>query len=90
MNKKMFEELKAGLGEAIAHASGQKTAGRLRRVYIPSIDVARVREKLGLSQDDFADAFDRTKPTVIKFAHSQGQSQTPRMLVVPEAANTKL
>lgn len=39
---------------------------------------------------DFADAFDRTKPTVIKFARTQGQSQTPRMLVVPEAANTKL
>lgn len=39
---------------------------------------------------DFADAFDRTKPTVIRFARTQGQSQTPRMLVVPEQANTKL
>ena len=39
---------------------------------------------------DFADAFDRTKPNVIRFARTQGASQTPRMLVVPEAANTRL
>jgi putative transcriptional regulator len=57
MNKKLFDELKAGLEEAITHAKGQKTPGRIRRVYVPSIDVARLREKLGLSQEDFADTF---------------------------------
>ncbi|CAN5399602.1 hypothetical protein BH11PSE11_BH11PSE11_14480 [soil metagenome] len=39
---------------------------------------------------DFADAFDHTKPAVIKIARTVGHSQTPRMLVVPEQANTKM
>ncbi|MES2933768.1 MAG: hypothetical protein V4805_09810 [Pseudomonadota bacterium] len=39
---------------------------------------------------DFADAFDQTKPSVIRIARTVGHSQTPRMLVVPEAAYTKM
>lgn len=39
---------------------------------------------------DFADAFDQTKPSVIRAARTMGHSQTPRMLVVPEEANTKM
>jgi hypothetical protein len=39
---------------------------------------------------DFADAFDQTKPAVIKIARTVGHSQTPRMLVVPEEAVTKM
>lgn len=39
---------------------------------------------------DFADAFDQTKPSVIRFARTVGRSQTPRMLVVPESAETSM
>lgn len=39
---------------------------------------------------DYADAFDQTKPAVIRFARTVGHSQTPRMLVVPEEAITKM
>ena len=39
---------------------------------------------------DYADAFDQTKPSVIRIARTMGLSQTPRMLVVPEVADTKL
>lgn len=39
---------------------------------------------------DFADAFDQAKPSVIRIARTLGHSQTPRMLVVPEQANTKM
>ena len=39
---------------------------------------------------DFADAFDQTKPAVIRIARTLGHSQTPRMLVVPEVADTKM
>ncbi|MBP9712301.1 MAG: caspase family protein [Sterolibacterium sp.] len=39
---------------------------------------------------DYADAFDKAKPTVIRFARTVGRSQTPRMLVVPEEAVTKM
>jgi hypothetical protein len=39
---------------------------------------------------DFADAFDQTKPAVIRIARTVGHTQTPRMLVVPEDAVTKM
>lgn len=41
-------------------------------------------------EHDYADAFDQTKPSVIRIARTMGLSQTPRMLVVPEVADTKL
>jgi hypothetical protein len=39
---------------------------------------------------DYADAFDRAKPVIVKKARSVGHSQTPRLLVVPEEAYTKM
>lgn len=39
---------------------------------------------------DFADAFDQAKPAVIRIARTVGHTQTPRMLVVPELAITKM
>ncbi len=39
---------------------------------------------------DYADAFDQTKPQVIKKARTVGFSQTPRLLVVPEEAQTRM
>lgn len=39
---------------------------------------------------DYADAFDKAKPSVIRSARTVGHSQTPRLLAVPEAAITKM
>ena len=39
---------------------------------------------------DYADAFDRAKPSVIRSARTVGHSQTPRLLAVPETAETKM
>jgi putative transcriptional regulator len=57
MSKKVFEDLKAGLEEAIAFADG--TADRRKyRVHIPpEIDVRAIRKKLNLTQQEFATRF---------------------------------
>ncbi len=39
---------------------------------------------------DFADAFDQAKPAIVKRARTVGHSQTPRLLVVPETAHTRI
>ena len=39
---------------------------------------------------DYADAFDAAKPAVIRSARTVGHSQTPRLLAVPESAETKM
>lgn len=50
-----FESIRQGLKEATAHARGE-TAGV--KVYTPTaVDVAAVRSRLGLTQDQFAARF---------------------------------
>jgi putative transcriptional regulator len=52
---RMFEDLKAGLGEADAFMDGANTGAR---VHIPAgIDVKRIRRRLGLTQAAFARAY---------------------------------
>lgn len=49
-----FESIKQGLNEAVAHARGEKVAGRVHRV--SPVDVAELR-RLGMTQQQFAARF---------------------------------
>lgn len=42
------------------------------------------------NERDYANAFDESKPRVIRRARTAGRSQTPRLLVVPEEAITEM
>ena len=54
---KVFGEIVAGLGEAIAYAEG-KANPRAFRVHIPKmVDVRAIRKSLKMSQDAFAEHF---------------------------------
>lgn len=56
------ESIKQGLQEALEFAKGKETGAR---VHIPeSIDVQRIRTKLNLSQDNFAELFGFSTRTV--------------------------
>lgn len=47
-----------GLAEAVRHAKGQDTQTRVSTVFVPNaIDVRAIREKMGLSQEEFAMRF---------------------------------
>jgi putative transcriptional regulator len=55
MGKKAFDKIAEGLSEALAIARGEAKPARL---HIPTeIDVRSIRDKLSLSQDDFAAQF---------------------------------
>jgi hypothetical protein len=60
--------------------SPKSNGGLFTQTYIGAL--AKVR--------DYADAFDQAKPSVIRSARTVGHSQTPRLLAVPESAETKL
>ena len=49
------KDLIAAMEEAAAHARGSGKAARIHRIEMP--DVRAIREKLGLSQQDFASAY---------------------------------
>jgi putative transcriptional regulator len=54
MTKRAFDKISAGLAEAKAYLDGTADASRYR-VHVPeTIDVKRIRARLGLSQDAFA------------------------------------
>ena len=54
----MGSEIIEALENAVAYAKGDHSKGRAHRVVVdPQIDVKRVRRKLGLSQNDFAEKF---------------------------------
>ena len=53
---KLFDEISAGLREAIAHAKGG-TGLVIHEFRAPDLDVSAVREKTALSQEDFARTF---------------------------------
>src|SRR6516164_9760959 len=57
MASEMFMGIKAGLEDALAYASGDKSRGRERLISIKEPNVKAVREKLGLSQEEFAATF---------------------------------
>ena len=52
---KAFQSISAGLNEAIAHAKGQRVKARVHR--IEPMDVKAIRDKVGMSQTEFAAAF---------------------------------
>lgn len=52
---KAFESIKQGLDEAIAHAKGGTVAARVHEA--GPVDVAKLRRRLGLTQEQFAARF---------------------------------
>jgi putative transcriptional regulator len=79
---KAFEAIKAGLEDALAHLEGKKTGGRLRRVYVPNIDVAATRARLGLSQGDFAAAFGVSAATVRNWEQGRRRPDGPARVLL--------
>ena len=52
---KMYERIRAGLEDVLAHAEGRPSGVVVRRVAVA--DVAAIRHRLGLSQEKFARVF---------------------------------
>jgi putative transcriptional regulator len=64
MGTKAFDDIMAGLTDALAYAHGDKSKGRETIVEVPTVDVRAARQRLGLSQPDFAQAFGVSVATV--------------------------
>lgn len=64
MAKTAFDDIMAGLQDALAYAQGDGTRGRETIIEVPAVDVRAARHRLGLSQPDFAHAFGVSVATV--------------------------
>lgn len=68
-----FESIKQGLQEAISHAQGDVSHVRIHRPR--AIDVKAVRNKTGMTQEQFAARFGFSTPTL---RHWERGDRTPR------------
>ena len=91
MSKKAFEGIMKGLQEAIAYVEGDKSAVA-RVVKVKPADIKTARKKVGLSRDDFAEAFGLSAATLRKWENGErnptGAARALLMIISrePEAA----
>jgi putative transcriptional regulator len=64
---KLGDELVQSMAQALAHAKGKRTRARVHK---PD-DIQKARKRLGLSQDQFADAFGVSASTLRKWEQGQ-------------------
>ena len=64
---KLGDELVRSMSQALAHAQGKRTRSRVRKVAIHPEEIQKARKALGLSQDQFADAFGVSASTLRKW-----------------------
>lgn len=68
---KLGDELVQSMAQALAHAQGKRTKSRIHKVAIKPGDIQKARKQLGLSQDQFADAFGVSPSTLRKWEQGQ-------------------
>jgi putative transcriptional regulator len=82
MGTKAFEAISQGLREALAYVQGDTRGARLHRVYVPDINVERIRRRLGLSQMDFAAAFGVSVATVRNWEQGRRRPHGPAQVLL--------
>jgi putative transcriptional regulator len=68
---KLGDELVKSMAQALAHAQGKRTRSRVHKVAIRPDEIQKARKSLGLSQDQFADAFGVSASTLRKWEQGQ-------------------
>lgn len=77
---KAFESIKAGLGEAIAHASGQDSGARVS--HFDAVDVKAIRAQVGMSQTKFAASFGISIGTLRHWERGDRQPHGPARVLL--------
>jgi len=82
MGRKAFQAIAEGLEDAIAFTRGEKTRGRAHKVRARDINVVAMREKLGLSQEEFATAFGVSVGTVRNWEQGRRTPEGPALVLL--------
>lgn len=76
------DSITKGLEEALDFAKGQKGRARVHQVSVPEVNVARIREKTGLSQAQFARSIGVAKGTLLNWEHGRRQPTGPAQVLL--------
>ncbi len=84
----LYDSIKQGMEEAIAHSCGEQATAR---VYRPrQVDVKAVRHKTGLSQDRFAATFGISVATLRHWERGDRNPHGPALVLLNAADNDPL
>jgi putative transcriptional regulator len=79
---KAFDDIMAGLNEAMAFAQGQQTGTVVHNIEVPAIDVADIRARTGLSQSAFARSIGVAKGTLLNWEQGRRQPTGPAQVLL--------
>lgn len=77
-----YESVAKGLNEAIAFARSEETGARVHRIAVPTVDVAEIRARTGLSQSAFARSIGVAKGTLLNWEHGRRQPTGPAQVLL--------
>ena len=81
----LFESIKLGLQEAVAHSKGEQTGIRL---FTPQpVNVKNIREKTGLTQNQFAATFGISLGTLRHWERGDRKPHGPALVLLNAANN---
>jgi putative transcriptional regulator len=76
-------EIIEALQNAVAYAKGETSKGRAHRILVPpQLNVKRVRRKLGMSQNDFAEQFGISAATLRNWEQGRRQPDGPARVLL--------
>lgn len=82
MTKKALNAIREGLEDAIAYTKGDKSKGEEHKVRIEEIDVRTLRNKLGLTQKQFAKLFGVSLATLRNWEQGRRRPEGPAMVLL--------
>jgi putative transcriptional regulator len=77
-----YRSILQGLDEALAHAGGSDVGAQVRTVEVPSVDVAAIRARTGLSQGAFARSIGVAKGTLLNWEQGRRQPTGPAQVLL--------
>jgi putative transcriptional regulator len=77
-----FDRIRQGLSEALAFAQGTETGSRIHKVEVPTVDVAEIRARTGLSQSAFAKSIGVAKGTLLNWEQGRRHPSGPAQVLL--------
>lgn len=79
---KAYDSVMEGLHEALAFAEGKNSKAVVHTIEVPTVDVAAIRKKTGLSQPDFAKSIGVAKGTLLNWEQGRRQPTGPARILL--------
>jgi putative transcriptional regulator len=79
---KAHDSIMQGLNEALAFAQGKETGAKVHHVEVPTVDVAAIRARTGLSQSAFARSIGVAKGTLLNWEHGRRRPTGPAQVLL--------